>query len=110
MKRITAKEMSMIYAQRLEEKTQKRIREQEELKRFIRRVFVILLLSFVVLVLLMMTFTPSLVENTVTPVVQLLTEWFKTAKPVVSHVAGNAESLKPAAQGLFDAAKSLVSP
>ncbi len=100
----------MIYAHRLEEKTEKKLREQAELRRFFRRVGMILLLSIVVLALLMMTFTPTLVDNAASAVAQLFADGFKAARPVISHAAVDAQALKPAAQHLLQAARSAANP
>ena len=97
LKRITAKEVDR-FTQRLEKATEQSYRQREELKHFTRRICWILLLSVAVLVLLMLTFTPGLVENTVNPVVQHVSEGIKVAKPTVKHAINAAKSLTPVIQ------------
>ncbi len=90
MKKHSSKEMAMIYNQRLEDVTQKRLQEQKELKHFSRRFTLILLLGIAVLVLFMLTFTPDTVENAGGPAIQHAGQWVSAAKPVAKQVATQA--------------------
>jgi uncharacterized membrane protein (DUF485 family) len=97
LKRITAKELDR-FSQRLEKATERSYHEREELKHFTHRVSLILLLAVAVLVLLMLTFSPGLVETAVNPVVQHVSEGIQAAKPTVKHAVSAAKSLAPVVQ------------
>jgi uncharacterized membrane protein (DUF485 family) len=97
LKRITAKELDR-FSQRLEKATERSYHEREELKHFTHRVSLILLLAVAVLVLLMLTFSPGLVETAVNPVVQHVSEGIQAAKPTVKHAVNAAKSLAPVVQ------------
>jgi hypothetical protein len=109
MKKLSSKEMTMIYSQQMENATQKRLHERKELKHFTRRITLILLLSVTVLVLLMLTFTPGVLENAVGPALQQAGHGIAIAKPVVKHaVVGAAKSITPALQQLVSSANAAI--
>jgi hypothetical protein len=109
MKKLSSKEMTMIYSQQMENATQKRLHERKELKHFTRRITLILLLSVTVLVVLMLTFTPDVVEKAVGPALHQAGIGFTAAKPVVKHaVVGAAKAITPALQQLVSSASAAI--
>ncbi len=110
-KSYSSKEMAMIYDynQRLENTTQKRLREHQELKHFFRRFCLILLLAVAAMTLLILTFSPGTLENGLGPALQHAGQGIAAAKPVVKHaVQGAAKSVTPAIQQLISSASAAI--
>jgi hypothetical protein len=107
-KKLSPKELSILYNQRLETATEKAINDHRELKRFTRRIALILLLGVTVLVVLMLVFTPGVVENAVNPALQAASDGYAHARPVVKQALAAAKSAAPGLKNLVTSAKSAI--
>lgn len=109
LKKITAKEMTWIYNQRLQEAAEKRMHEEEELRRFAGRFTLLLILSLAVLVLLLMTFSPGTVQNAAGPAIQKVAAGASAVKPVMKGFGESLQSAAPSIANWIGSAGALLS-